>query len=357
VVSAIGGGTATVTASGPASVATVRGCGPLIVNSGQGSYTRVQYDEAGHAALVRNYARLPLLDRLGLMGDDFALAAGGYQDLSRYFAVAGQVRANADPFEWSKVASGLATLRGLYQGTPLAEPMRARTRTMLAPVLARVGFEQRPGEAVKVTNLRETLLASLGASGDPEVAARARRYVGQLAANPTAIPPAIRQPILSTYAANATPAEWTQLLALTEAEKSPVAKNRFVALLGAARDPATANRALAVLTTDTLTPPQKATLLRAIAGTHPDLAFDWAVRNRALVESFLEESSRVGFIPQLGAGSNDPAMLGKITAFVEKLPESSRGSATRALSAIAVRKAAADRLRPATAKWLGVSAG
>ena len=59
-------------------------------------------------------------------------------------------------------------------------------------------------------------------------------------------------------------------------------------LLGAARDPATAGRALALLKTDTISAPQKAGLLRAVAGAHPDLAFDWAVANRELVESFLE---------------------------------------------------------------------
>ena len=354
VVSTLGGAqTSTiVTGAAPAAVE-IRGCGTVVLNRGKGSYTRVMYDDPGHAAIVRDYAKLDLADRLGTLGDDFALAAGGYQDLSRYFAVMAKVGPDADPLEWSSVAGGLGRLIGLYDDTPLEAPLRARSTAILAPVLARIGFEAKSGESPLASNLRETLVGRLGADGDAGVADRARRYVAALATDPTAIPPAIRQPILSTYAINATPAEWDALLALTKAETSPVAKNRFVSLLGAARDPATAGRALALLKSDTITAPQKAGLLRAVAGAHPDMAFDWAVANRTLVESFLEASTRSGYIVGLGAGSNDPAMPGKITAFADKyLAAESRGGAKRALSTIAVRKAAADRLRAAVTTWV-----
>jgi hypothetical protein len=54
----------------------------------------------------------------------------------------------------------------------------------------------------------------------------------------------------------------------------------------------------------------------------------------------------------LGGGSVDPAMPGKIDAFAKTLPETSRGPAKRVVSGIAVRKAAADRLRPAVQTWV-----
>ena len=341
-----------VTGTAPSNV-TIKGCGTVVLNRGKGSYTRVMYDEAGHAAIVRDYAKLDLADRLGTLGDDFALAAGGYQDLSRYFDVMAKVGPASDPLEWSSVAGALGRITGLYDKTPLEAPLRARSVKILSPVLAQIGFEPKPGESPLTSNLRETLVGRLGVNGDTGVADRARRYVAALATDPTAIPPSIRQPILSTYAVNATPAEWDALLALTRAEKNPVAKNRFVSLLGAARNPAIAGRALDLLKTDTISAPQKASLLRAVAGSHPDLAFDWAVANRTLVDGFIEDSSRAGYIVGLGAGSNDPAMPGKITAYADKyLAASSRGGVTRSLSAIAVRKAAAAQLQPAVSKWV-----
>ena len=356
VVGTLGGAETRAVVTGPSTSVSVKGCGTLLLNKGKGSYTRVMYDQPGHDALVRDYARLPLEDRLGTLADDYALAAGGYQDLSRFFALMGQVGASADSLEWSLVSGRLGSLGGLYEGTPIAAPLRAKTVALLGPVLQRIGFTARAGESPLVSNLRESLVGRLGDNGDPEVLRQARSYVGQLATNPTAIPPAIRQPILGTFAANATPADWDLLLRLTKAETNPVAKNRFVALLGAAEDDALAARALELLKTDTFTTPQKASLLRAISGSHPDKAFDWAVANRPLVEGFLEESNRSSYIVGLGAGSNDAAMPGKITAFAATLPETSRGPAKRVISGIAVRKATADRLRPAVQSWLGKGA-
>ncbi len=352
VAATLGGGQTSAIVTGPTTRVTIQGCGTLVLNRGKGSYTRVLYDDAGHAAIVRDYAKLDLTDKLGTLGDDYALAAGGYQDLSRYFAVTAKVGVDADPLEWSSVADGLGRIAGLYDGTPLEAPVRARSLAILSPVLARIGIDAKPGESPLVGNLRETLVGRLGTNGDPAVMARARAYVAALAKDPTAIPPAIRQPILSTYAVNATPAEWDALLALTKAEKSPVAKNRFVSLLGAARDDATAGRALALLKTDTITTPQKAALLKAVAARHPDMAFDWAVANRTLVDGFVEESSRAGYVVGLGGGSNDPAMPGKITAYAAaNLPAASQGGAKRAVAGIAVRKATAERLRPAVTTW------
>ncbi|MET4898847.1 M1 family metallopeptidase [Sphingomonadaceae bacterium jetA1] len=350
----IGGGQANaiVTGAAPTNV-TVGGCGTLVLNQDKGSYTRVLYDKAGHDAIVRDYGKLGLRDRLGTLSDDYALAAGGYQDLGRWFELMAQVKPEADPLEWQTVVGELGRLDGLYEKTPLEQRVRARLAAMLSPVLARVGFEAQPGESARVTNLREQLIGSLGATGDVMVAARARGYVGALAKNPEAIPAAIRQPILSTYATQATPAEWDKLLDLAKAERNPVVKNRYVTLLGYARDESAARRALGLLKGNTFTPPQRAALLRAIAGAHPDMAFDWAVANKTLVDSFLEESNRATFIVGLGAGSNDPAMPGKIQAFADaNLPEGSRGGAKRSIAQIAVRKAVAERLKPAVENWL-----
>ncbi len=353
-VATIGGGeTSTIVTGATPAPVTVGGCGTLVLNQGKGSYTRVMYDDAGHAAIVRDYAKLSLEDRLGTLGDDYALAAGGYQSLARWFDLMAQVQPEADPLEWQTVTGELSRLDGLYEGTPLEKPLRAKIAAILSPVLARVGFEAKPGEEAPVSNLRETLIGRLGTSGDAMVAARARGYVAALAKNPDAIPAAIRQPILATYATRATLSEWDRLYELAKAERNPVVKNRYVSLLGYAEDEGAARRALSVLKDNTFTPPQRASLLRSIAGAHPDLAFDWAVANKPLVDSFLEESNRSTFIVGLGAGSNDPAMPGKIEAWAAaNLPEGSRGGAKRSIAQIAVRKAVADRLKPAVQAWL-----
>ncbi|MBS0480229.1 MAG: M1 family metallopeptidase [Proteobacteria bacterium] len=331
----------------------VAGCGPVVANLGKGGYMRVRYAASPHAALVANYGKMALADRLGTMGDDYALARSGDQDFAVYAATLDAVQADANPLEWSQISAQLGSISGLYANTPLQDRVNAQTVRRLGPVLARIGYDAQPGESPLVTNLREDLVGRLGRAGDPEVLKRARGYFAKLKTDSSAIPPAIRAPILATFAANATPAEWDDLLALTKAETNPVVKNEYVRLLGSANDPALAMRALELVKGDALTAQQKPTILRAVAGRHPDMAFDFAVANVDLVNSLIEASSRAAFIPSLGAGSNDPAMPGKIQAFAEKQPETARGGAKRALAQIAVRKAVADRLRDGVTRWTG----
>ncbi|MBY8827579.1 M1 family metallopeptidase [Hephaestia mangrovi] len=354
-IGAIGGGTADGIVAGPTTTAmTVPGCGPVVVNLGQKSYFRTQYDAKDHAALVAAFAKLALSDQLGLLGDDMALARGGYQDLGVYFDTLDAVPQNADPLVWSMVAGDVGSFAALYRDTPLEAPLEAKAEAMLAPVLDRVGFEAKPDEEPYVTDLRSTLISQLGVDGDPALLAKARSYVAALKNDPEAIPAAIRRPILITYAYNATPAEWQALLDLTKAETNPVIKNFDVVMLGLAKDSALAQRALDLVKTATFTDPQRASLLAAVAQFHPDLAFDFAVANLDTVNPLLEESTRAGFVVGLAARSNDPAMPGKVQAFADKnLPEASRQGVKETLTAIAVRKAIADRLRPAVTKWAG----
>ncbi|HEU4959736.1 MAG TPA: M1 family metallopeptidase [Sphingomonas sp.] len=351
----VGGTPAEAIVTGPStSTMTLAGCGPVVVNLGKGSYFRTQYDAKDHQALVASFGKLALTDQIGTLGDDLALAFGGYQDLGLYYDTLDAVPAGADPIEWSTVASQLGRIAGLYEGTPLHAGIERKNIALLSPQLDTLGFTPRAGETQAAAELRDRLIGQLGASGDAKVLGQARRYVAALRGDPDAIPPAIRSAVLETFAYNATPAEWEQLLAMAKAETNPVVKNNYVSLLGQAHDEALARRALELVKTDTFTAPQRAILLRAVSYDHPDMAFDFAVANAGMVNGFLEESTRAGFIVSLGAGSNDPAMPGKIQAYAEKnLPEQSRGGAERAVKTITVRKAIADRLRPAVTAWVG----
>ena len=344
---------ASVTVRGAAATpVTLPGCGTVVLNRDKQSYARVAYSVAGHAAIVRDFASLALTDQLGTLGDDFALAKGGNQRLDRYFADVGAVGTDANPLLWQTIAGQLADLDGRLPKGADRDAMHKRIATTLAPLLQRVGFAASKDESPLVSTLRETLITVLGDVGDAGVMAKARGYVAALTTDPQAIPPAIRAPILATYATNATAEEWDTLLKLTLAEKNPVVKNGYVRLLGAADDDALAKRALDLLASDRFSTPQKASLLRAIAGGHPDLAFDFAVSHMPLVNTLVETSNRAGFVASLGAGSDDPAMAAKITAFATaNLPVAARGGAKSTVASITARRLVNARIRGDIAKW------
>ncbi len=344
-----GGATIRGAAAQPASAP---GCGTLVVNPGKGGYYRVRYDAPGHGAIVRDFGKLAVADQLGTLADDMALGMSGDQDLARYFETLDAVTPQSNPLVWTLVAGQLARIADMYDGTPLGERVQAKAQAELAPALDLVGLEPKRDESPLLTTLREALLGLLGNAGDPRVLDASRRYVGNLGSDLNRIPPAVRGSVLRTYATNATPAQWDALLAAARRENDPVLKNQFINLLGAAKDPALAARALELVKASDFTDPQRISLLSSIAGRHPDLAFDFASANTALVNPLLETSSRSSYVVQLGGRSNDPAMVGKINAFAAKnLAAGSRGPADRTVNAIRNRATFADRLRPAVTTW------
>lgn len=351
--STLGGATTSLTVRGAtAQPARTAGCAPLIVNPGKGGYFRVRYDDASHAALTGAFARLPLADQLGTLGDDFALALSGDQPLDRYTAMVAAAGRDASPLVWQSVGDQMERLIETYAGTPLAEPLDARVRALLAPALTRVGIAPRADESPLETNLRERLFAVLGGAGDPTLVAAARRYVAGMR-DGTPIPPSILTAMLKIYAANATADEWQALLAMARAERSPVVRAQYISLLGAARDPALARQALELVKADGFTAPQRAALLAAIAVPHPVLAFDFATANSALVNSLLETSTRAGFIVQLASRAGDAAVADHVLAWANaNLPETSRGPARRTANTIRNRAAIGARLEREVGVWV-----
>lgn len=335
-----------------AQAASVAGCGTLVLNPGKGGYYRTRYDAPAHAAIVRDFPRLALADQLGTLGDDFALAQSGDQDLARYFETLGAVRPDSSALVWAMATGQFARLRDLYVGTPLGERITQRAISTLAPAIERVGIQPKTSDSPLDINLRAALLSLLGDAGDPHVVEPARALVAQLRDKAVAIPPAIRRPMLHAYATNATAADWDALLAMARAETSPVVKNTYIDLLGAAKDAALAQRAIDLVVTDEFTAPQRVSLLAAVSRDHPDMAFDFATAHAAMVNSMVEVSSSSSFIVDLASTSNDPAMIAKVQRWsAANLPASSQAPAERTATSIRNRLAFADRLRAAVETW------
>ena len=123
-----------------------------------------------------------------------------------------------------------------------------------------------------------------------------------------------------------------------KAEKGPVAKRLYYGYLGAVADPELATRALAIALTDEAPVPVRASIIRAVAGEHPEMAFNWGVANAKAVNAILEESSRPGFIPELASGATDAKIADAVISYANKtLPPEARGDAITAASLVRYR--------------------
>lgn len=352
IASTVGGGEVRGLVAGGSASLTVPGCSPLVVNSGQTGYYRTLYSPALLERLTASFARLKPIDQIGLLADNWGLGLAGYQSAAEALDMVDAVPADANPQVWARAAAILGAVHRLYEGDPARQAMLSRyaSRT-LSPVLARIGWTARAGEAPTVPVLRADLIKTLGEMGDAAVVAEANRRLA--AGDPLATAGPLRTTILAVNARNLDSAGWERLRAQARAERSPLVRAQLYRLLGSAADPALAQRALDLALTDEPGATTSAGIISTVAAQHPDLAYDFALRNRAKVEALVDISSRSRYLAGLGGGSADPAMVAKLEDFATRhMTPQSRGRVDVAIASIRDRvRVRATRL-PDITRWL-----
>ena len=327
----------------------VPGCGTLVVNAGQSGYYRTQYAPAQFDAIKGSFAKLDAIDQLGLMGDAWALGMAGVAPVSNVLDLAAATPADADPQVWGDIAGTLQSLDGYYRGDSARQArFRKFAVATLKPVFARVGWDAKPGEADPVAIQRTELIGALAQLGDQAVIAEARR---RFAADE--MPAPLRRTILGVVAANADAATWDKLHEMAKNEKTPLVKDQLYTLLSIPQDKALAQRTLDLALTDEPGETNSASMIAVVAGSHPDLAFDFAVAHKAQVDKRVDSTSASRYYPQLASNSLDPAMVGKLKAFADQhIAASARRATDTAIANIEYRTMVKRERLPAVDAWL-----
>jgi aminopeptidase N len=339
---------------GHASV-TLPGCGaPVVVNAGQKGYYRTLYAPAQFKALGDGFAKLPVVDQLGVMMDASALAQTGQQPESDLLDLADKVPLDASPDLWQMVADVLGGIDDMYKGQPERQAaFRKYALSRLSPKFEQLGWESRDGDSSTVKDLRTSLIGTLSAMGDAKVIAEARRRFAASASDPAAMPPDLRRTVLGIVAYNADAATWDKLHAMARSEQSSMIRDQYYGLLARTKDKVLAQRALDMALTDEPGATNGAGMISAVSGEHPDMAFDFAVAHREQVDKLVDTTSRARYYPGLGSGANDLAMVDKIRAFADKyIAPTSRRSAETAIAAIQTRLKLRAQQLPQVDAWL-----
>ncbi len=327
-------------------------CGISVVNRGQSAYFRTLYPAAYFDTLRGRFAELTTDDQVGLVADSYGLANSDDAPIERYLSLVSGVSPDASPLVWSVIASQMSGIDRVLTDAPEQAAFRVKARALLAPVFAKVGWAEKPGEASLITLLREALIPTLGGFDDPAMTAQATSYALQSFSDPQALPGSIRLPALSIFAYTADATRWAMLHDKARTENSPVAKLIYYRNLGAVRDPALAQKALDLTLTDEVPLPMRGNIIQSVAGEHPALAFDWAVAHADRINAMLETSTRSAFIVSLPSGSGDPAVAARVTAYAAKaLAAGSRKPAETTVSLINYRAALRKRQAGAIGKW------
>lgn len=334
---------------------TLAGCGPVIVNAGQSGYYRTLYAPRQFGALAASFGKISAVDQLGLLSDSWALGMAGLQNVGAFLDLAAVTTLAADPQVWERVARAYGAIHDMYEGDPARQKRFAGYAiARLAPVMAQVGWNARAGEPATVANLREHLIDTLGTLGDATTIGEARRRYAAMAADPQAMPSALRKVILAVVAEHADQATWDKLRAAAQAEKTPLVKDHLYEMLASSADPSLARRALDLALTEEPGATNSAAMVAQVAQKHPDLAFDFAIKNIARINERVDTTSRSRYFPRLAWHSVDPAVIGKLNDYAgANLAPTSRRDVDTAIAAIRDRiKVRRERL-PEIDAWLG----
>ena len=330
------------------------GCGPVIVNAGQSGYYRTLYTPAQFARVQADFAKVAPIDQLGILSDSWSLGLAGQQPVSDFLDLAAATPIDADTQVWQKISQTFSGLNHYYDGEPVRQQrFRAFALARLTPVFDRIGWNAKAGEPDTVGILRRELISTLSDLGAAGVLAEARRRYDAQATDPQAVPAGMRKLILGIIAQRADAATWDKLHAAALAEKTPLVKDQLYVQLARAQDQDLARRALELALTAEPGATNTARMISTVAGTFPDMAFDFALAHMAAVNERVDFTSRSRYYPGLAGGSADPAMIAKLRAYGDaNLAPTSRRDLETAVTGIAYRiKVRKERL-PAVDAWL-----
>ncbi|HEY2660413.1 MAG TPA: M1 family aminopeptidase [Caulobacteraceae bacterium] len=329
------------------------GCGPAILNTGQTGYFRSLYSPAAIAALTARFSDLAADDQIGLLNDSRALAFAGDEPTADFLNLTVRLDSRTDPLVWSRLADDLRGLDRLYDSLPGQPKYRAYARGVLARGLARIGWDEQPGETENVALMRSALLAALGQMNDPAVVAEARNRFDGFLGDPSSLNAAARRTVMSIEAQHANAADWERLHGLAKTARTELERSEYYGLLGQVDDPALAQRALELSLSGEPPATTTPTIIQAVSLRHPALALDFTASHWQRISALLEPDSRATFAPRLITGGADKALTDKLNVFAEShIPADARQDVRKAVASIAYLATVRDARIPEVDRWI-----
>lgn len=333
---------------------TLPACGTVVINAGQNGYYRTLYAPKVFSQIAQNFAQLKTIDQVGTLADVNAMTVVGHQPMSDFLSLASATPNDASLHLASASLGRLSSYLGFLKGDEeRTQKFKQFARMKLTPVMDRLGWNAKQGEPGYYANFRSELIGLLAGLDDAATLAEAKRRFELMDSDPEAAPANLRRLIVAIAARNADEATWNALRTRAQSEKSAMVKDSLYLLLATAKDKKLAQRALELALTDEPGLTTSASMIRAVAGEHTDMTFDFVMANLPAVNAKVDATSRSRYFPGLIAGANDLAIVDKLNAYAkEHLDPSSRGEMERIISGIKTRLKIREERAPAMKAWV-----
>jgi aminopeptidase N len=328
---------------------------PLKANLGENGYFRTEYDAASLKPLIAAFTQLDATDRANLLGDQFALFLAGRAPLGTYLDMLPALKTETNIAVWQDTLAHLERLDSLARGAAVRPAFRAYARRLLRPEFDRLGWEGKPDESFLDTLLRPQIIAALGEFDDADIKAEAARRFAAFVANPAALPPDLRTPVLGIVGHEADQATFDRLRKLGEAATSSEEKLRYFGAMASATDPKLITQTVQYASSGQFPNGRVAAILGLASSKsdNPDMVFKLTQAQQAAIRAHLTAGSQNSLLPRAALGSSSA-----VTARALLSDPSSHASigakvlAAQAADAIATSAELQQRAVPALADWL-----
>jgi alanyl aminopeptidase len=286
-------------------------------------------------------------ERIGFLGNAFALLTAGALGGADYLALLADFASDPEPEVMTNVVDSLGRVRNAFVSDDLREDYAAWVRGSLGPALARVGMTSQPGEDPSIAVLRPRLIRILGLDGwDPEVHRYCEETVRSFMRDPTSVDPAVIGVALQVTARDGDRDQFDAYRRGIEQSTNPQVRGAYLRALGSFDAPELQEEALQY----TIDGPIRLQEQQAIMQSLPDS--DDARRRRFafLQENYDTIASRMppdfrGYLPYMAMSCSDEQLAEAREFFSEPERASPGTAAALAKVAEAVESCVALRAR------------
>ncbi len=146
-----------------------------IINSSQVGFYRVKYDESLFQQKVKAIKNLQTLDKLGFLGDTYALTRACYYKATDFLTLAQAYQNERDYTIWGEIAGNIGLLQFLFAQSSFAQSLDQYTIKLCAKIFNVIGWEEKKEEPHTTTLLRMVVLSTLGSSNQQEILEEAQQ--------------------------------------------------------------------------------------------------------------------------------------------------------------------------------------
>jgi puromycin-sensitive aminopeptidase len=230
-----------------ATVAVPSGTEFVIGNDGGHGFYRMGYDPALQAAMQSRFATLPAVERFIVVSDLWASVLQGTATAEQFLDLTDTLGSERDISVWRAAVTGWSALDLVFNEERRAL-LGSRIRTVLGPIAAELGWEEKTGETELVGQLRGLVLTTLGTlADDPDVIEGAVSRIDSVLAETSTLPADVGAAVVTIAASHGDPDRWKQFDSARLAATTPQTNVRLLRALGMFPSAELSNQALELM--------------------------------------------------------------------------------------------------------------